>query len=183
MQRKIILSLTLIACFIGGIFASYWLQTLINHLNQPIDKTMLKERWSLMFFGFTHCPDVCPNTLNELSKLQKRFTDNDKPRLLLVSVDPMRDTPEVMNAYIKSFSDDIVGITGELHKIQVLTTQLGVAYAYNALPDESYTVDHSATIFVFNPDGKYVAAYTSMLNSQEDVDALEDDFRKLIKRK
>jgi len=203
MQRKIITISLLLACFVGGLWLSHWFQTkepqysestlvfpkartlpnfaVKNHLGKAINIANLKNRWSLMFFGFTHCPDVCPNTLNALTQIQKSFDADTQPQLILVTVDPMRDTPEIMQKYVNSFSDDIIGVTGELHNIQVLTKELGVAYAYNALPDGSYTVDHSATIFIINPQGEYVAAYTSMLNTQDDIDLLHSDLRKLYK--
>jgi len=180
MQRKIITISLLLACFVGGLWLSHWFQTkepqysestlvfpkartlpnfaVKNHLGKAINIANLKNRWSLMFFGFTHCPDVCPNTLNALTQIQKSFDADTQPQLILVTVDP-----------------------GELHNIQVLTKELGVAYAYNALPDGSYTVDHSATIFIINPQGEYVAAYTSMLNTQDDIDLLHSDLRKLYK--
>jgi len=118
----------------------------VNHLGETIANEDLNGRWSLMFFGFTHCPDVCPNTLNTLTQLQNEFSGKNKPELILVSVDPMRDKPDILNTYIHTFGDDIKGYTGELHQIQALTSNLGVAYAYNAMPDGSYTVDHSAFI-------------------------------------
>ena len=154
----------------------------VNNIGQTVTNNDLQGRWSLMFFGFTHCPDVCPNTLNTLTQIQKELSDENKPELILVSVDPMRDTPEVINTYIRTFSNDIKAYTGELHQIQALTSNLGVAYAYNAMPDGSYTVDHSAFIFIINPKGEYVATFTNMLNTPEDVANLKSDFKKLSKR-
>lgn len=203
-MRKILIVLLILISFIGGLAVSHWWKTknnelspstlvfpvakaipnfeVINHLGEITDNSDLQGRWSLMFFGFTHCPDVCPNTLNALSNLQKEFSGKKKPQLILVTVDPMRDTPEVMNTYIHSFSEDIKGYTGELHQIQTLTSKLGVAYAYNAMPDGSYTVDHSAFIFIINPEGKYVGTFTNMLSTQDDIENLKSDFRKLSKK-
>lgn len=152
--------------------------SVLDHNGQSVNNKILQGRWSIMFFGFTNCPDVCPNTLSILAELQTRMADSpNKPQLVLVSVDPMRDTPEIMKTYVNSFSDDIIGLTGELHQIQVLTEALGVAYAYNALPDGSYTVDHTAAIFLFNPDGDYAGLYTGPMAAQEALVTLSRDFQ------
>jgi len=149
----------------------------LDHNNSNTDNSSLKNRWSLMFFGFTNCPDVCPNTLSVLSNLQNKLENkSNKPQLVFVSVDPMRDKPEIMRSYINSFSKDIIGFTGELANIQVLTDALGVAYSYNALPDSSYSVDHSTAIFIINPAGQYVAAYTGQLSTTEELKNLSHDF-------
>jgi len=155
----------------------------LNHLNQNISNEVLKNRWSILFFGFTNCPDVCPNTLSVLSEVQKRFTTKEtKPQIVFVSVDPMRDTPDLINNYIKGFSNDILGITGELHQIQVITEALGVSYAYNALPDGSYTVDHFSGIFIVNPLGQYVALHAEQLSAAESLKTLVRDFAIIVKR-
>lgn len=190
-------------CFAGGLAASHWWKQknaeldgtiafasakdlpnfeVINHSGETVGTDDLKGRWSLMFFGFTHCPDVCPNTLNALTQIQESLPKDKRPVLVLVSVDPMRDTPEIINKYINTFTDDIKAYTGELHQVQALTKDLGVAYAYNSMPDGSYTVDHTAAIFLITPDGKHIGTFTNMLNSQEDIDSLRGDYLKLYKR-
>ncbi len=204
MSRKLLFPLIFLVCFVGGLAASHWWKnynstlsestvvfptardlpsfSVLDHTGKTASNDDLLGRWSLMFFGFTHCPDVCPNTLNALTGIQKDLEHKNQPQLVLVSVDPMRDTPEILNTYIRTFADDIKGYTGELHQIQTLTEYLGVAYAYNAMPDGSYTVDHTAAIFIINPEGKYVGTYTNMLNSPEDVKNLKNDLKKLSQR-
>jgi len=202
-MRKILFLLIFLICFLGGIAASHWWKInsatlsedtlafatprqmptfeVINHLGERVNKDDLLGDWSLMFFGFTHCPDICPNTLNALTQIQNEL-GKQQPKLILVSVDPMRDTPELLNTYINSFTQNIKAYTGELFQIQALTKALGVAYAYNAMPDGSYTVDHSAVIFIINSAGEYVGTYTKLLNTQEDINNLVSDFKKLRKR-
>ncbi len=155
----------------------------LNHLNQNVSNSILNNRWSILFFGFTNCPDVCPNTLSILTEVQKRFADKPiKPQLVFISVDPMRDTPELMANYINGFSDDIIGLTGELHQIQVITEALGVAYGYNALPDGSYTVDHFSGTFIINPNGKYVGLHTEQLSAANSLKTLIHDFAVITKK-
>ena len=197
-MRKIIIFSLIALSFALGIFFSLQLQNKQSELSESIyysnaknlpsfnvldqngkqvNNQILKGRWSLMFFGFTNCPDVCPNTLSVLTEIQNQIKEPAlKPQLILVSVDPMRDTAEIMKAYTQSFSEDIIGLTGELHDIQILTEALGVHYAYNALPDGSYTVDHTAAIFIINPDGKYAGIYTGTLAAKEALKVLRKDF-------
>ena len=203
-MRKLSIALLIIASFALGLFFSVQYQKTqnqlsdatmylpqgkalpsfktLNHLNQTVGNEVLENRWSILFFGFTNCPDVCPNTLSILAEVQKRFTGKTiKPQLVFVSVDPMRDTPEILNNYIKGFSDDIIGLTGELHQIQVLTEALGVAYAYNALPDGSYSVDHFSGTFIVNPMGEYVALHTEQLAAADSLETLVHDFAIITK--
>ena len=204
-MRKIIIIVLILSSFALGIFLSLQYQekqnqisdatvylgqgkalpifNTVNQLSENVSNEILNNRWSILFFGFTNCPDVCPNTLSVLAELQKRFDGKtEKPQIVFVSVDPMRDTPELMNNYIKGFSDDIVGITGELHQIQVLTEALGVAYAYNAMPDGSYSVDHTAAVFIVNPQGKYVGIHTEQLSAADSLKTLSHDFAVITKK-
>jgi protein SCO1/2 len=151
--------------------------SVIDQNGDDFSNPQLQNRWSLMFFGFTNCPDVCPNTLSVMAELQNRVPDTKQaPQIILVTVDPMRDTPDVMQTYVHSFSDDIFGLSGELHNIQVLTDALGVAYAYNALPDGNYTVDHTAAVFIINPEGNYAGIYTGNLAAKDALDNLVHDY-------
>ena len=204
-MRKLILTALIISSFAFGIFLSLEYQksqnvlseatlyfeqarnlpvfNALNHLNQEVSNEILINRWSILFFGFTNCPDVCPNTLSILTEVQKRFANkNIKPQIVFISVDPMRDTPELMTNYINGFSDDIIGLTGELHQIQVLTEALGVAYGYNALPDGSYTVDHFSGTFIINPKGEYVGLHTEQLSAADSLKTLIHDFTVIAKK-
>jgi len=204
-MRKLVITLLIASSFALGIFLSLQYQkkqhqlseatvyleqakplpefSTLNHLNEEVTNDVLANRWSILFFGFTNCPDVCPNTLSVLAEVQKRFTDKDsKPQIVFVSVDPMRDTPELVNNYIKGFSNDIIGLTGELHQIQVLTEALGVYYGYNALPDGSYSVDHFSGLFIVNPKGEQVGLHTEQLSAESSLKSLTNDFAVITNR-
>lgn len=115
-------------------------------------------RWNLVFFGFTHCPDICPLTLQVLAKARQQMVDagqEELPRIVLVSVDPERDTPEVIGQYVAHFGADTIGVTGELSELRKLTDGLGIFFEKSGLDGDSYSVDHSAVVIVVDPDGRF----------------------------
>jgi protein SCO1/2 len=119
----------------------------------------LQGKPSLVFFGFTHCPDVCPTTLAKLAQVKKMAVISGL-QVLLVSVDPQRDTPAAMSTYVHAFDPDFIGVTGDPKSIEKLTAELGIAIARVDLPGGDYTVDHSALVFLVNPQGQIVALWT-----------------------
>jgi len=126
-----------------------------------------------MFFGFTHCPDVCPTTLFTLARsidLLRDLPAADIPQVILVSVDPGRDTPETLASYVPYFHPDFLGITGDMAAILALTQAMGVAFAYTPIegPDGGYAVDHTASIFLVNPAGQLTAIFGTP-HSAEDI--------------
>lgn len=102
----------------------------------------LQGRWHVLFFGFTHCPDVCPLTLGLLAEVERRLDPSQQAasRVVLVTLDPMRDTPQRMRSYLRGFSDDFIGLTAPLGTLQPLLGSLGVAYAYRR-EDAASTAD------------------------------------------
>ncbi len=114
---------------------------------------------SLVFFGFTHCPDVCPTTLAVLANVQKQVAMPGL-KVVLISVDPERDTPEQLGKYISSFGGDLIGLTGPAPEIVKTMRTFGVAAARVDLPGGSYTMDHSATIFALDEGARIVAVFT-----------------------
>lgn len=120
-------------------------------------------RWSLLFFGFTHCPDICPATLQIMSLATQRLVDarRDIPRLVLVSVDPERDTPQIMKRYTGHFGDDVVGLTGDVGELSKLTKALGIYFEKEdaAANEQSYNVAHSAHVLVLDDFGNYAAVF------------------------
>lgn len=118
----------------------------------------LTGHWSLMFFGFTHCPDVCPVTLRELDAVLDGYdTGDDAPQVVFVSVDPSRDDAETVRRYVEFFDPAFQGLTGSTAAIGAFTRDLGVI-AVPGEPDEDgdYNVDHTASILVVGPDAKVV---------------------------
>lgn len=134
--------------------------SLLTAAGQPFTNADLQGHWSVFFFGFTHCPDVCPMTLATLNQTA-RLLAADTPRFVFVTVDPMRDTPDVLGPYVHYFNPAFTGVTGNQAAIAALTQALGIAYTYTpgATPDE-YTVDHSAALLLFNPRGELAAVFT-----------------------
>ena len=126
-----------------------------NQNNAEIGLSSLKGHWSLLFFGFTYCPDVCPTTLGVLNQALKKI--EQVPSVVLVSVDPERDTPELLKQYLVGFNPDFAGYTGEFDQIVNLATNVNVAFGKVPGPEPgTYLVDHSASIVVVSPEGKYV---------------------------
>ena len=138
--------------------------SLMTDRQSPFTVSSLNGRWSLLYFGYTHCPDVCPTTLADLSKMQALLTDlppASQPQMYFISVDPKRDTLALLARYMRYFNANFIGVTGAVEQLQLLTKPLGVAFSYDP-PDQSgnYSVDHSAVVFLINPQGQEQAIFT-----------------------
>jgi protein SCO1 len=137
--------------------------TLIDQDSQPFTQDRLRERWTLLFFGFTNCPDVCPATLGVLAQMDKQLQDlppAQRPQIVLVSVDPGRDTPQQLNTYVKFYSPSFVGVTGTKEAIESFTRAMNVPVAISTSESGAYSVDHSATIFLIDPNGSMHALFS-----------------------
>jgi protein SCO1/2 len=135
----------------------------------------LRGHPTLVFFGFTHCPDVCPTTLAILAAVQKQAALRDERlaglKVAFISVDAERDTPEQLDKYVASFGGDFIGLTGSAPDIVNVTRSFGVAFARVPLPGGSYTMDHSATVFALDSQARIVAVFTPPF----EVDAMTRD--------
>ena len=122
-----------------------------------------------IFFGFTNCPDVCPMTLNKMdiaiSRLKK---ENKSLKLFFISVDPERDTPDIMKDYLNSFENNFVGITGEPEKIYLLSQSWGILSQKIFKDDGEYNVDHSSPVILLK-DGKYIARISHKDNIKKSI--------------
>ena len=119
----------------------------------------LRGHWTVVFLGFTHCPDVCPTTLAELAKAQARWAALDparRPRLLFVSVDPGRDTPKSAGEYARYFHADTWAATADPKTLAQFAQAMGLVYMKVPLKDGDYTMDHSATLVVLDPQARQV---------------------------
>jgi len=131
---------------------------LLDHNNQPIGLAQLKSKWTFMFFGYTHCPDVCPLAMRVMQQVWKQLGYLEKPdnnvQMYFVSVDPDRDTPELLKQYATHYNPNFIGVTGKSDQIDVLTGQLGILYGFGD-PDEKgdYHVNHSGQIVLIDPQG------------------------------
>jgi protein SCO1/2 len=143
------------ASAIGGSF------TLVDQSGKPISDTDLKGKPFLVFFGYTHCPDVCPTTLFDVSEVLRALGDDaDKTRALFITVDPERDTPAVLKDYLSSFDPHLRGVTGDPAQIEAVEKAYRV-YA-KKVPTENgdYTMDHTAIVYLMDKDGRFVAPFS-----------------------
>lgn len=142
---------------------------LTDHRGQPFSLAQLKGKWTLMFFGFTHCPDVCPTTLATLGKWMKQLDDAvlADTQVVLVTLDPTRDTVEKLAEYVPYFNPGFIGLTGDFLEIKRLANQLNIAFAKVVTDAESnsYSVDHSANLVLINPYGHYHGFFKPPLES------------------
>ena len=153
---------------------------LADQAGRPFGRERFTGRWSIVFFGFTHCPDICPTTLATLADLKRQLADlpaDDRPQVVFVSVDPGRDTPEALARYLVHFDREFVGATGDPAAIAVLTGALGVPVLVGAPADDgNYTVDHGAALFVVGPD----AAWRAISSAPHVADELARDYRRIV---
>lgn len=130
----------------------------------PITQDVFDDKWSLVFFGFTHCPDVCPITLHVMKDVVAKLEEQQQtpPQIVFVSVDPVRDTADIMKEYIGYFNDDFVGITGDINQVHDLTSSLGIVASFTANADdpENYGVDHTASLLLIDPQRRVRAKVT-----------------------
>lgn len=148
---------------------------LTDQTGAPFDDTQLRGQWNLVFFGFTHCPDVCPTTLALLADVRKRLGAG-APRVVFVSVDPERDTPEVVAPYVKAFDPTMVGLTGSVPAIDEFAAALGIAHRKVVMSADQYMVDHTAAVLVIDPAGRKAALFSPPFDAAQ----ITSDLRRLI---
>lgn len=136
-----------------------------NHLGEPVNLNSLRGGWSLIFFGFTTCPDICPTTLSVLSESVKEMAST--PRVIMVTVDPERDTSERLSQYVPAFHPDFAGYRGTFDETVKLAEQLNVAFGKIPGPQaDSYTMDHTASLVLMDPQGRYAGFLKAPHNAQ-----------------
>src|SRR4029453_9118955 len=147
---------------IGGPFQ------LTDQSGQPVTEQNLKGRPTLIFFGFTHCPDVCPTSLFEISEVLRAMgKDADKVNAYFVSVDPERDTQAAMKDYLSGFDPRLKGLTGDPESIAKVLSAYRVYAKKVPLKDGDYTMDHTALIYLMDRDGHFVAPFNLKRTPQE----------------
>jgi len=153
---------------------------LIDQAGTPFGAQRLRGHWTFLFFGFVNCPDVCPTTLATLAQVRRMLADlpePDQPGVVLVSVDPGRDTPPVLAQYVAHFDPSFTGVTGSPGAIESLTQALGVAvFVGSTAADGNYAVDHTAAIFLVDPEGRFAALF----NTPHEAGAIERDYRRIV---
>lgn len=140
----------------------------------------LQGKWTLVFFGYTFCPDICPTTLAELRQLLGSLPAEQRQQVqvLMVSVDPQRDTPQQLRDYLAYFDPDYIGLTGQLDDIQQLANALSIPFIPGDSSQENYTVDHSGNLALLGPDGRQQGFIRAPLNLAQ----LQQQLPKLLQR-
>lgn len=139
---------------------------LVDHEGRPFTRERLQGRWSLLFFGFTYCPDICPTTLADLDKFVASLepSEVEDTQVAMVTVDPARDTAEQLARYVPYFNRSFTGVTGEFLDIHRFATALNIPFRKEAGAGEDYLVDHSANIVLINPRGDYHGFFRAPLD-------------------
>lgn len=135
---------------------------LTNHNNETVNKDAFKGRWSLLFVGYTYCPDICPTTLAAINGAYPQIVESAESPLQVVflSVDPKRDTIERLEQYMTFFNDEFIGMTGEHAQLFPLVRSMGMMYSMTESTDNpNYLVDHSASVVVINPDAQVIGRF------------------------
>ncbi|MDR3473464.1 MAG: SCO family protein [Devosia sp.] len=159
------------AAFGGGDYA------LLDGTNRPFIADSLKGRPTMLFFGYTHCPDVCPTTLAEMASWFEALGDQGKPlRAFFVTVDPERDSPAIINDYVHAVSDRITGVSGSRPEIDKMLKAWGIYAKKVPLKGDDYSMDHTATVFLLNSQG----GFEGTIAYQEDQSTAIQKLKNLI---
>jgi len=140
--------------------------SLVDHRGQVFDNDRLLGKWTLVFFGFTYCPDICPTTMGFLNELmgQLEGTEAEDTEVVMVTVDPARDTVEQLASYVPYFNPDFTGVTGDFLDIHRFATALNTPFRKVPGEGENYQVDHSANVALINPRGDYHGFFKAPLD-------------------
>ena len=154
---------------IGGPF------TLVNGAGETVTEADFAGRPKLVFFGFTFCPDVCPTVLATLAAVLDALGDQAaRVQVLFISVDPARDTPDVVGAYVARFHSRIVGLTGSAEQVAAVAKTYRIYFAIPENAGEDYTVDHSTVIYLMDSDDEYLANFSYTASVEEIVAGLRE---------
>ncbi|MNI16958.1 hypothetical protein D3C73_703090 [compost metagenome] len=159
---------------VGGPF------TLTNQDGRVVDETILEGKWSLVFFGFTYCPDYCPTTLGVLNAVQERLGDKaENLQIVFISIDPERDTPQMLKDYLSSdgFPKGVVGLTGTPEQVAQVAKEYRAFYQ-KVGEGEGYTMNHGLTVYLMGPDGKFRSAVAHDLGPSRTATLIENAMAK-----
>ncbi len=183
-SRKLFISILLIGALTAGVFVARALTrpseprsafiipmpstipdfSLVDQIGAEVTADTFRGQWDLVFFGFTHCPDICPTTLQTLASVKRDLIEagaHTLPRIVLVSVDPERDTPELLGQYMDYFGEGHLAVTGEIEEVTRLTDALGIYFEKIPGEDGSYSVNHSAAVLLIGPNAEFSALFSA----------------------
>jgi protein SCO1 len=152
----------------------------LDHAGNAFGRADLEGRWTLAFFGFTHCPDICPATLQVLAGARRLLDDlppQDRPAVIMISVDPGRDSPARLAEYVPFFHPEFRGVAVPAQHLPELTRSFGAAYAYSPQGEGGYTVDHTASLFLIDRQARVAAVFPTPHTSE----GIAADLRRIIK--
>lgn len=152
---------------------------LVDSQGRGFDRANLVGHLTVMYFGYTHCADECPDTLALLARVQHRVPLVPL-QVLFVTIDPRRDTPPVLAKFLQRFDPSFIGLTGPLSEIRRLTTRLGVARGEIALPGGGKTFEHTVALFLLDARGREVAVFTPPFNARRLAAALRSSAERLL---
>lgn len=151
--------------------------SLVDQSGQPFTRENLEGEWSLLFIGFTHCPDICPMTLTVLGVIQDRVqAQGQAVQGVFVSVDPERDTPDELRRYLDFFDSDFIGVSGDLNALNRLCDNLDFGFVKVPRSDGDYTVDHSGALALIGPNAELVGYFLPPL----DIDKIVADLSRVL---
>jgi protein SCO1 len=208
LQTTILIISCILLGVVAGVFTSRFYQT--NELTKPEISGMLwpnpKEigpfmlmdqngnafgleqltgKWSFLFFGYTNCPDICPITLTVLAHVYEKLSEQGQVKniqVIFVSVDPDRDTPEVINLYVNYFNKNFIGLTGSEEQIASLSGQIGIVHMRGEEKiSGEYIVDHTASVFLLSPEVKWLGIFSAP-HTKDDILSRFQEISKFIKR-
>lgn len=200
-QRGLVFPIIIVVIAVAAMAAGIWLSARLGGPSQPpslqagtlltppkelpafqlqdqegraVNPERLEDQWTLLFFGYTHCPDICPNTMSVLNMAVQALPEPVRKRtqVVLVSVDPERDTTEQLGQYVAYFNPSFLGVRGDREQLDLLTRALGILYVHNA-PDEhgNYAVDHSAAVLLLDPKARWTAIFSRLPHDPEAIAA------------
>ncbi len=147
--------------------------------NKPFTIDDFKQHWTLIFIGYTNCPDVCPNTLSVLSQVDILMHEQNlaPPKIIFISIDPQRDKPELIEQYVKYFNKDFIGITGDERNLASITKQMSAVYAKapgadGLISDDNYLMDHSSSLILVNPRAQVQSFLTAPHTPMQIIDSI-----------
>ena len=143
--------------------------TMTNQDGQPVVVSELKDKWTVLFFGYTFCPDICPTTLAQLRQIKNELPKDvlANLRVVLISVDPNRDTPAQLKQYLGYFDKEFIGLTASVADIQKLANSVSIPFIPADTSKPNYTVDHSGNLALLGPDGTQRGFIRAPLNNQK----------------
>jgi protein SCO1/2 len=141
-----------------------------NADGNPLGSDWFHGQWTFVFFGYTHCPDICPTTLYTLQQVRRQLARSPDlladTRFLFITLDPQRDTPEILKGYVQHFDPSFLAASTDPATLEHLTAALNISYAIEQIPgSDNYVVNHSAVILLIDSQGRYHARYTPMQNA------------------